>query len=105
MTYDEFEKLMDEEIDKAFNIKMHNIKAREEGKEDLVVPEYNCKSKVKEYYQQYVDTLKEEMKRKTEEEECIENGICPICGTDLYRDIKGDVICFNIACNFKRGCS
>ena len=64
MTYDEFEKLMDEEIDKAFNIKMHNIKAREEGKEDLVVPEYDYKSKVKEYYQQYIETLKKEILEK-----------------------------------------
>ena len=51
MTYDEFEKLMDEEIDKAFTIKMHNIKARREGWEDLVVPEYkigraSCRERV-----------------------------------------------------------
>ena len=84
---------------------MHNIKARREGWEDLVVPEYNCKPKVKEYYQQYVNTLEKEMKRKTKEEECIENNICPVCGTDLYRDIKGNVICFNIACGFKRSYS
>lgn len=68
MTHDEFLKLMDEEIDKAFTIKMYNINVRKEGWEDLVVPEYDYKSKVKEYYRQYVSTLEEEIKRKTKEE-------------------------------------
>ena len=64
MTHDEFLKLMDEEIDKAFTIKMYNINVREEGWEDLVVPEYDYKSKVKEYYQQYVETLRKEILKK-----------------------------------------
>lgn len=41
MNYDEFEKLMDEEIDKA-----------------IETPEYDCKPKIREYYKEYVETLR-----------------------------------------------